>query len=78
MVVAGGHEVEDVDCPRLLAVAVDAAVALLHHVRVPGDLDVDELRAVVLEVDALAGGVGGEQDADLGAFLGRVRPGRPA
>ncbi len=62
VVVAGRHEVEDVDLITLLAVPVDAAVALLHHVRVPGDLDVDQVRAVVLEVDALAGGVGGEED----------------
>ena len=47
-----------------LPVAIDAAVALLHHVRIPRNLDVDEVVAVVLEVDALGGGIGREQDAD--------------
>ena len=45
-----------------LAVAVDAADALLEPVRVERDVEVDQSVAVVLEVDALAGGVGGEQD----------------
>ena len=57
----------------LLAVAIDAAVALLHHVRVPGNLDVDQVVAVVLEVDAFRSGVGREQDAN-GRHI-RVRPG---
>ena len=36
----------------LLAMAVDTAIALLHHVRIPWNLDVDEVIAVILEVDA--------------------------
>src|ERR1700686_2912118 len=47
---------------RALAVPIDAAVALLHAVGVPGDLIVDEAMAVALEVDTFAGGVGGEED----------------
>ena len=58
-------EVEDQHLIGALAVAVDAAVALLEPVRVPGDLVVDQLRAVVLEVDALGRRVGREQDADV-------------
>jgi hypothetical protein len=50
--------------PRLgLEGAVDAAVALLEAGGVPGDVEVEEVGAGGLEVDALAGGVGGEQDA---------------
>src|SRR5438046_2018892 len=44
--------------------AVDAAVALLHAGRVPRDVEVEEVGALALEVDAFAGGVGGEEDAD--------------
>jgi hypothetical protein len=66
---AGSDEVIHLHLRRALAVAVDAAVALLQAVGVPGDLVVDEAVAVALEVDAFAGGVGGEQDAD-GRVLG--------
>ena len=55
---------------RALAVAVDAADALLELVGVERDVVVDQPVAVVLQVDALAGGVGGEQDAHR--VLGRV------
>ena len=58
-----------------LAVPVDAAVPLFQAVRVPGDLEVDHPGAVVLEVDALGGGVGGQQDAD-GTVLGVGLEGR--
>ena len=44
-----------------LADAVDAAEALLEPVRVPGQVVVDH-QVGALEVDALAGGVGGDQD----------------
>ena len=48
-----------------LADAVDAAEALLQAVRVPGQVVVHhQVRA--LQVDALAGGVGGEQHLHLG------------
>lgn len=46
-----------------LAVAVDAAVALLQAGGREGNLHVDHAVAVALQVDALAGGVGGQQDA---------------
>jgi len=49
---------------RALAVAVDAAIALLQAVGVPRDFVVNEAMAVALEVDAFTGGVGSEQDAD--------------
>ena len=55
-----------VDLRRLLlAVAVDAADPLLQPGRVERDVEVDQPVAVGLQVDALAGGVGGDQDADL-------------
>ena len=54
----------DLHFGRALAVAVDAAVALLQAVGIPRDLVVNEAMAVALEVDAFARGVGGEQDAD--------------
>ena len=66
-----------------LAVTVNATIALLHHVRVPRNLDVDQIIAVVLEINTLGRGIGREQDAhgrhiwrglerggDTGAFLG--------
>ena len=65
----------DLDFIGTLAVSVDAAVALLHAVRVPWDLVVDEPGAVVLQVDALGGRVGGEEDAH-GALLRIVLEGR--
>ena len=48
-----------------LAVPVDAADPLLQLVRVERDVVVDEPVAVLVQVDALAGRVGGEQDPDL-------------
>ena len=47
-----------------LELAVDAAVALLDAAGVPGQVEVEQVRAVGLEVEALAGGVGGDQDAE--------------
>ncbi len=43
--------------------AIDAAVALLHARRVPRDVEVEQIGAVALEVQALARGVGRDQDA---------------
>ena len=40
-----------------LELAVNAAVALLHAGRVPGDIEMEEVGAVVLEVHAFAGRV---------------------
>jgi hypothetical protein len=66
---AGADEVADVGCD-LLAVAVDATDPLLQPVRVERDVVVDQAVAMALQVNALAGGVGGQQDAD--GVLGRV------
>jgi hypothetical protein len=66
----GGDEVED-EAVLLLAVAVDAAHALLQAHRVPGDVVVDHQPAE-LQVDALAGGLGGDQ------HLGGLRNSRSA
>ena len=51
-----------------LADAVDAAEALLQAVGVPGQVVVDH-QVGALEVDALAGGVGGQQHLHLGVVL---------
>ena len=63
-------EVMAVDLVIGLELAVDAAVALLHAAGVPRNVEVEEVPAVGLEVEALAGGVGGDQDADR--VFGRV------
>ena len=49
---------------RGLELAVNAPVALLDAARVPRQVEVEEVGAVGLEVQPLAGGVGGEQDAE--------------
>jgi hypothetical protein len=54
---------------RRLQHAVDAAVALLDAGGVPREVEVEEVGAVGLEVDALARGVGGHEDAQ-GVLLG--------
>lgn len=59
---AGAHEVDDLHLAGLTD-AVDAPDALLEAVGVEGDVVVDDPVAVVLQVDALAGGVGGQEDA---------------
>ena len=48
----------------LLAVAVDAAVALLDADERPRDVEVDEVVALAVQVDALGGDVAGDEDAD--------------
>ena len=48
----------------VLAVAVDPADPLLEAVGVERDVEVHQAVAMPLQVDALAGGVGGEQDPD--------------
>ncbi|OQA04802.1 MAG: hypothetical protein BWY66_02867 [bacterium ADurb.Bin374] len=48
-----------------LADAVDAAEALFDAVRVPGQIVIDH-EAGVLEVDAFAGGIGRDEDTDVG------------
>jgi hypothetical protein len=59
-----------------LAVPVDAADPLFELVRVERDVVVDQPVAVLVQVDALAGRVGGQQDADLVlvGWLGERQP----
>jgi hypothetical protein len=45
-----------------LQLAVDPAVALLELAGVPGNVEVDQMLAVVLQVHPLPGGIGGDQD----------------
>ncbi len=68
-------EVVAADLARGLPRAVDAPVALLHARRVPRDVEVEEIRAVGLEVQPLASGVGGDQDPE--GVLGRGGVERP-
>ena len=56
---------------RRLAVPVDAAIALFEACRRERDLDVHHAVAVALQVDAFAGSVGGQEDAQ-GKAVGRV------
>ncbi len=65
-----GHQVPQV-ADLGLADAVDAAEALLEAVRVPRQVVVHH-QVGALEVDALAGGVGGEQHLHLGVVLERL------
>ena len=57
------HEVVAADLRGRLQLAVDAPVALLDAAGVPGQVEVEQVGAVRLEVQSLAGGVGGDQDA---------------
>ena len=59
-----GDEVPEMADLRL-ADAVDAAEALFEAVRIPRQVVVDH-QVGVLEVHAFAGGIGGDQDADVG------------
>ena len=59
----GQHEVMAEHLGGALKRAVDAAVALLHAPGVPRHVEVEEVPAVVLQVHPLAGGIGGDQDA---------------
>ena len=65
----GGDQVPEV-ADLGLADAVDTAEALLEAVGVPGQVIVDH-EVGALEVDAFAGGVGGEEDAHLGVVAER-------
>ena len=58
------NRMPDEDGVFLLSMAVDTAVALLHDIRIPRNLDMDEVVTVVLEVDTFRGRVGREQDAN--------------
>ena len=57
----GTNEVVDLD-GVMLAIAIDAAVALLQSIRIPRNLVMDESMAVVLKIDTFRRGVGGEQE----------------
>ncbi len=57
---------EDADGLAVLAVAVDAALALLVARGVPGEVVVDDRVEQLLEVDALAEAVGADEDARFG------------
>ena len=57
------HEVVAAHLGRRLELAVDAPVALLDATRIPGQVEVEEIGAMRLEVQSLAGRVGGDQDA---------------
>jgi hypothetical protein len=50
--------------------ACGAAVALLEPRWIPGQVEIDEVRAVSLQVDTFAGGIGADQDAQR--FLLRI------
>jgi hypothetical protein len=49
-----------VDFRRRLELAIDAAIALLDAAGVPGQVEVEEIRTMRLEVQTLAGRVGRE------------------
>ena len=57
-------EVVAVDFGSRLKLAVDAAIALFEARGIPGNVEVEEIGAMGLEVEAFAGGVGGEEDAN--------------
>src|SRR5699024_11204058 len=71
--VDGGGEDE---CPELgfvlLAVAVDAAVALFDADQRPRQVVVHDVVALAVQVDALGGDVAGDQDTDLAVGEGEV------
>ncbi len=46
-----------------LQLAVDAAVALLHAAGIPRHVEMEQVPAVGLQVEALAGGIGGDENA---------------
>ena len=57
-------EVVAVDRVGVLELAVDAAVALFHSAGVPGHVEMEQVPAVRLKVQAFACRVGGDQDAN--------------
>ena len=60
----GVDEIVAVDLGAGLELSVDAAVALFETARIPGNVEMEQVPAVGLEVQPLAGGVGGDQDPD--------------
>ncbi len=63
-------EIATGDALRRLKLAVDAAIALFDPRGVPGEVDMDQVRAAGLEVDAFARRVGADQNSQR--FLARV------
>ncbi len=59
----GGGEISD-DRLLRLAVAINAAVALLEGHERPRDIEVDQLVGKEMEVDAFGGDIGRDQKAD--------------
>jgi hypothetical protein len=57
------HEIIAVNFQRGLQLAIDAPVTLLDTARIPGQVEMEKIRAMRLEVQALPGGIGREQDA---------------
>ena len=55
------HRMPDDNLAGALAMAVDAAVPLLHYIRVIRYFEVDHQMAVVLEINALRSSVGRQQ-----------------
>ena len=59
----GKHEVMASHFRRGLQLAIDAPVALLDAAWIPRQVEMEQIRTIGLEVQALAGGIGGEQNA---------------
>ena len=69
------HEVVAANLRRRLQLAVDASVALFDAAGVPRQIEVEQIGAVRLEVQSLAGRVGGQQDAErIGGRVGDETP----
>src|ERR1700722_6178442 len=45
-----------------LQLAVDSSVALFHSARIPGDIEMEQVPAMGLEIQAFAGSIGRDQD----------------
>ena len=56
------EEVVAIDVGVGLEFAVDAAVALLHTPGVPGNVEMEKVPAMGLQVEALSRGIGGDQN----------------
>jgi hypothetical protein len=63
---SGPDEVIDLHFFGALSMSVDASISLFESIGVPWDFVMDEVGAMVLQVNPFGGGVSGEQDADFG------------
>jgi hypothetical protein len=61
------HQMDRVDAARLTE-TVDSADALLEPQRAPGELYVDNQPAAFLQIQAFAGGIGGQQNTRAAAY----------